>query len=86
MSWSCRHSPPIGPDHYHPKNVLNVVKHLIDQPGAVVGETELSELPLLVQLVHGGQGLRQWGLVVRGVQVHDLDAGNLPSLDGLSNL
>ena len=58
--------------------------HLVDQPGAVVGESELGELALLVQLVHGGQGLRQWGLVVWSMQVHDLDAGHLPSLEGFS--
>ena len=85
MSWSYRHSPPIGPDHYHQKGGLNVVEHLIDQPGAVVGETKLGELPLLVQLVHGGKGLGQGGLVVRSVQVHDVHAGYL-SWKFLNNL
>ena len=58
--------------------------HLIDQPCTVVGEPELGELALLVQLVHGRQGLRQWGLVVWGVQVHDVHAGNLPSFGGFT--
>mmetsp|Transcript_16735 Transcript_16735/g.63600 ORF Transcript_16735/g.63600 Transcript_16735/m.63600 type:complete len:236 (-) Transcript_16735:73-780(-) len=69
-----------------PSAALHVGPDLHHLPGWEVAEAKLAEALLLIELLHGGQRLRQRRVLVRGVQVEDLDVVHAHGLQGICQL